>query len=525
MLLWLTDILAYSQPNDSVLAVLDRELLQADHYVDLKIEKIYRLRQQLKNESLDAGRKLSLYQNISDEYRSFHFDSAFKYTRELNQLAYRFGNQTMINISKVKMAFILQSSGMFKESIDTLFSVDNTLLEGTTLLSYFTTAALSYYSLSDLLDDYYHPVYEQKAALYVDSILMVAPGNSYEQLYFRGLRNVRQGNFEDALPDLKVLQKDVTPDLHKQAIVNSTMSDIYINLGENQTAIDLLARSAIFDIRSATRETAAILNLANLLYQQGDIQRAYIYTKRALEDANFYGARHRKIQVGSILPIIEEEMMNIVERQKRRLLFYSVISTVLVFVVVVSFIVIQRQLQKIKKAERKLHEANRSLSTINRKLVEANKIKEEYLGYYFSLTSVYIEKLEKLKFSLESSLGENNLKKTEYIAREIDPQKERAKLYEGFDSVFLKLFPDFISEFNALLNEGDRITPGEGELLTTDLRIFALTRLGISENDKIARILDFSVNTIYTYKTRIRKKAIVPNEEFERKIMEIKVFK
>lgn len=51
---------------------------------------------------------------------------------------------------------------------------------------------------------------------------------------------------------------------------------------------------------------------------------------------------------------------------------------------------------------------------------------------------------------------------------------------------------------------------------------FALIRMGISENDKIAKIRGFSVNTIYTYKTKIKNKALVPNEEFEQHIMEIR---
>lgn len=509
---------------DSLLLRLDRELDKVDHYVNLKEAQIAELKRQLNEEEPDTPERIHLMGSIAEAYKLYHYDSAFFYTRLLNELAHRNHSDEMIAISKIDLTFIFISSGMFKEASDTLLSIDIKRLPEEVRLPYYRVATLYYFGLADLQDAYFHSIYENLAGQYVDSVLELTESGSYDHLYFRGLRYVRDGNFRAGMADLSELRRVVDLTVHQRAIVSSTMSDIYINQGNDTKAIELLAEASICDIMTATRETAAILNLANILFRNDDIERAYTYTRRALEDANIYGARHRKIQVGRILPIIEEEKIKIVESQKRLLLLYAVFSTLLVLVIVVSVVVIQRQLAKIKKADWALHLANDSLSFTNKKLVESNRIKDEYLGYYFNVISNYIEKIENLKTSLEKSLENDKYDTARYIAASINPKKERTKLYKGFDSVFLNLFPGFIEDFNALFKEEERIQPDENELLNTNLRIFALIRLGINENDKIAGILDLSVNTIYTYKTKIRNKSIVPNEEFEKRIMEISFF-
>ena len=411
---------------------------------------------------------------------------------------------------------------MFKEAFDSLNTVDGNNLDESLKIEYYKLLSILYYGLADLKDRHYFPVYEAKGHQYIDSVVKYSFSGSYNLLYHRGLRNTRKSRIEEGLDDLSRLMKRDSLTLHQKAIIASTLSDIYLQMDETDKGITLLAEAAIYDIRSATKETAAILTLADILYQQGDIKRAYTYTKKALEDANFYGARHRKIQVGTILPIIEEEKINTVESQKRLLIIYAVIVTILSISVVVFVFIILKQLRKLKKADKKIIETNVALQDTNHKLLEANKIKEEYIGYYFNINSDYLEKIEKFKRSIDKNLMAHKYDNLKFIVNSIDLKKERTELYQNFDKVFLKLFPDFISSFNALFKVEDQIKLSENELLNTDLRIFALIRMGITENDKIAKILEFSVNTIYAYKTKIKNKSIVPNEEFEKKIMAIK---
>ena len=277
----------------------------------------------------------------------------------------------------------------------------------------------------------------------------------------------------------------------------------------------MLAKAAIADIKSSVKETVALRNLSDLIYKKGDVKTAYRYIKLALEDATFYNARHRKIEIASILPIIEGEKLNTVEKQKTLLLAYSGLISILTIIVIVFLIIIFRQLKRLKQARQMILDANSSLTETNHKLLEANKIKETYIGIFFNTNSEFIDKIEKLQRDISRKLTTNQIDDIKNILKNIELKKERESLYHTFDKVFLKLFPDFVQEFNKLFNEEDRIELKDKELLNTDLRIFALIRIGIDDNEKIAKILEYSVNTIYTYKTKIKNKSIVANEEFE----------
>lgn len=518
-------ILSYSTNakviTDSLLLVLDNELELETKYVDNKIERISILMEQLQSNDKELSLQYDLDSIIYEEYKSFNYDSAFSYIIKLQNTAYLLNEESKIASTKIKQGFIFLSSGMFKEAFDTLNTIQNSTLSKTQNIDYNALMAVLYYGMADLKDRFYAPIYEAKGDQYVDSVLKHSEPNTYNFLYYRGLRFARKSDLQKGLNDLDQLIKIDSLSFHQKAIIASTLSDIYIKMGKQDRALQLLSKASIYDIRSATKETTAILHLADILYQERDIKRAYTYTKKALNDANFYGARHRKIQVGTILPIIEEEKINTVERQKRLLLLYSVLATILSIVVAVFIFITLKQLRKLRKADKKIVETNRILNETNHRLMEANKIKEEYIGYYFNIISDYIDKIEKLKNSIERNLLSNRIENIRFIANNIDLKKERAELYKSFDKVFLKIFPDFITDYNALFKKEDQVKLSDNELLNNDLRIFALIRMGISENDKIAKILEFSVNTIYTYKTRIKNKSLVSNEEFEKKIMEI----
>ncbi|HTE32992.1 MAG TPA: DUF6377 domain-containing protein, partial [Chryseolinea sp.] len=178
--------------------------------------------------------------------------------------------------------------------------------------------------------------------------------------------------------------------------------------------------------------------------------------------------------------------------------------------------------KSIQAANLTLHEANKQLHEVNKHLMEANKIKEEYIGYYFNINSEYLMKISAFKQAIDNKLMAKKYDDIRFVVNNINLKKEREELYVSFDKVFLKLFPDFVSTFNSFFGEEDRVVLKDGQLLNTELRIFALIRMGIHDTEKIAKILDYSINTIYNYKARIKSKSIVPNDLFEAKIMEIK---
>jgi hypothetical protein len=268
--------------------------------------------------------------------------------------------------------------------------------------------------------------------------------------------------------------------------------------------------------------------LADFLHNKGDVKNSYIYIQQAMDDATFYGALQRQARISSILPIIEAQWIDQIEHQKMLLYIYSFIITLLVVAVVVFAFIIFRQLKKlriaddiIKAANLSLQENNLALEELNRNLSTANKIKNEYIGYYFNINSIYIEKLESFQKSLEKKLSSKRYEDAQAAVKNLNLENERQQLFHTFDQVFLRLFPDFIKNFNELFAPGEEIYIPEGQLLGTEHRIFALIRMGIHDNDRIAKLLGYSVNTIYSYKNRIKNRSFVPNDDFEHRIMEI----
>jgi tetratricopeptide (TPR) repeat protein len=297
------------------------------------------------------------------------------------------------------------------------------------------------------------------------------------------------------------------------------------------------------DIRSSTKETFATFNLAQLLYEEGDFERASVYIEKAIEDATFYGARQRKMQVSAMLPIIQGAKISYIERQRKLWLTYALIATLVLIILGLLIVVIYKQFNKLKRAEKiisdarnnleqanlQLHRVNETLKSLNTelqdvngKLREANKIKEEYIGYFFNISSVFFEKIVRFKNLIDQKIADRKPDELRMVLNNINMRNEREDLLKSFDKVFLKLFPTFVEEFNKLFNEEDQIILKNDELLNNELRIYALMRMGITENEKIAQILEYSVKTIYAYKTKIRNRTIVPKDEFDKRVMAVK---
>jgi len=519
-----------TQPSPT-LADLNQAIERSAQYDDEKERAIALLKSDLLASRPDDLELLfHRYQPLYEQYKVFNYDSAFRYARGLLRTALRLHDPSRIVYARLKTGFCLLSSGMFKETLDSLKEINITGAPDSLKAEYYALMGRYYYDLGDFDNDAYNtPVYIALGNKYIDSALQLYPPGSFSATYYKGLKAIKTGNRQSAMNHLRELLSRSDLSDHELAVTASTLSDIYINNGQPDTAIQLLIRAAIADIRSSTKETAAIFNLAQLLYKKGDVKNASSYIEAAIRDASFYGARQRKVQVSAILPLIEGEKISRVEAQKRTLVTYSVITTLLLLIVIVLAIVIFRQVNKLKIAQRKITEAHEKLQAANgrlleanNKLSEANKIKEEYIGYFFNADSEFFAKVEKFKKSLEQKIAYRRWEDLISLVNNTDLKKEKEELLQNFDKIFLKLFPDFIQGFNTLFKEEDRIQLKDHEFLNTDLRIFALIRMGIHENEKIARILEYSVNTINTYKTRIKNKSIVPNEEFEQRIMEIK---
>jgi tetratricopeptide (TPR) repeat protein len=515
-------------PADSLLNKLNAILINKEVFVKQKQRRIENLSRQVLR-TRDVNGRYTLYQMLFEEYKAFSYDSAYNYAKKLQTTAGQLNDPVKQALARMDLAFTLISSGMFKETLETLNQVDTKLFTDSNKIAYYFLKGRSYFDLSDFdRNPDYSALYNPKGIQCIDSALRLSKPGSYNFLTLSGLKDLRTGNYIAGVKDYTTLLNlpNLTP--HQYAVNACSLSYIYQVQGKQDESIALLIKAAIADIQSATKETVAIYKLADYLYKKGDLKNAYTYINQAMDEAIFYGARHRQVTISSILPIIESQRISTVEQQRRSLFIYSSIITLLVIFVVVFAVIIFRQLKKlriaddiIKVANTSLQENNKALEELNRNLSTANKIKNEYIGYYFNINSIYIEKLESFQKSLDKKLSSKRYEDAQAAVKNLNLENERHQLFHTFDKVFLRLFPDFIKEFNSLFNDGEEIQISEGQLVGTEHRIFALIRMGIHDNDRIAKLLGYSVNTIYSYKNRIKNRSFIANDEFEDRIMQI----
>jgi hypothetical protein len=509
--------------NDSLISVLKREISQREIYVNEKLERIDRLKTALsKTRKDDVEARFEIYNGLYHQYKTFIYDSGFQYAKKLVATAFNTKDKSRIGYARVKLGFILISSGMFKETFDSLKNVEVKYLVDSTRIDYYRLLSRAYSDLNIYNNDqHYRNFYLKLDQQYLDSAISISKPGSFHRYYFGAVKNIYLKKFETSIGLIDTLLGTQKLTLPQMAVNYYDLSNAHRFMGDEKRSVQFMIMSSLADIRAATKETAAMHTLARMLYDMGDTENAYVFIKQALDDAEFYGARQRKVEIMSILPLIASARLSSVDEQRKVWFVYSAGLTVLILLVVVFSIIVSKQVKRLKAAEAVIRHANLNLQEINHKLIEADKIKEEYIGYYFSNNSQYIDKIESFKNSIDQKLQTRKVDDIRYLVNTINPVHEREELYFNFDKIFVKLFPDFVQIFNSYFEPENRIVLKENQLLNTELRIFALIRLGIHDAEKIAKILGYSVNTIYSYKNRVKSKSILPNEEFEMRIMEI----
>jgi len=281
-----------------------------------------------------------------------------------------------------------------------------------------------------------------------------------------------------------------------------------------------LILAATADVESAVKENEALLSLAINLYNKGDVNRAYSYIRVALDDALFYNARFKNSVIAKVQPIIEDSYLQKIRYQQKNLRIYSILTSLFVLILIIALIFIYKQVIALSKARKELRKANEDLLHLNQKLDEANIIKERYLGYFMNQCSVYVNKLHTYKKNVYLKIKTGQIDSLKRPSSS-DLEKEIDELRTNFDKAFLKLYPNFVSEFNSLLKPQERFVLEDVGQLNTELRIFALIKLGITDVSQIADFLSYSVQTVYNYKSKVKGKSLIESDQFEEELKKI----
>ncbi len=505
--------------KDSLLRILRIEL-KNKNYDRQKEAKLKSIRISLNRDSkLSYPQLYSLYEDMMEEYTLYQFDSAHVYVRKMIDISQQHDDWYRIQESNLKLLHILTISGMFKEAYELVSRFDEETVPANLKAVYYDRKARFYEALANYNKDrYYAKQYWAEAEKQFKKMSSASPPNKFERMINLAETPGGTGHWQ---PSAEFYLHFITHSgLSDHGIAMVAMRLSYYYSGDDR--IMFLALSAINDIRSSTKDTQAILRLGEVLYKSGDLKMAYECINKSISDAEFYSARSHKIDIQNILPLIAGKTIMETERQRDKSIIYSLIFAVIVVIVVCILFIVFIQLKKIKVSDRLISQQNDQLASINLKLMEHTRINEEYIGFFFKKSFSYISMLENLKRSVERKIKVKKFDDALEITTAVQIGRERQYLYNTLDQIFLKLLPNFIPAFNELLKPEDQIWPEKEESLNTVLRIFALIRLGVKDDETIAGILDYSVSTIYTYKIRTRAKAIIKGEEFDKRIMNIK---
>ncbi|MBO4250269.1 MAG: hypothetical protein J5884_03330 [Paludibacteraceae bacterium] len=491
---------------------LDLELQQKAYYDRQKHLRIEQIRQ---DPSISTYHKCVL---LFEEYQSFNYDTAFSLVNKMLDEARLLSHPDYQAKAELKRAFIYLSSGLFHESLEVFNSINPATLCKDDRIYYYTNYARLKYDMADYVHGDLSYIYIREGnALSEKALELIEPSDTVLYWSTSALYKLKMNDYARAIEQFKVALACTTITEHEKAIAYSSIAHAYTLQNQTDIADSYLIQAAISDLRSSTKETVALAIVAQRLHQQGDLQHAAYYIRQAMDDAEYYNARHRQLSVGRIMPIIEQEQLLTLEHTNHRIALQSILLYILLTVLLITLIILVNRMLAIRKAQC-------TIQTMNDKLLETNRIKEEYIGSSCCSMSDLITRLERYERFVRRKAQEKRTDELVVIPNYIDAHLCRRDFYKQFDKSFLHIFPNFIRDFNALLREGEELTVKSNELLSTELRIFALIRLGINDNSQISKVLDYSINTVYTYKTRVRNRSDLDNEAFYRAIMNIQSF-
>ncbi len=517
---------------------LDKAIEEADHYVLERENRIKAYKTARRNINDDRA-QYELSRNLYDEYRSYMTDSALHYIGRCIELAMRLNDRIRADECRILMANQCTESGMYHEAMDILNSIDaGDIIDANNERRYYITLAhlyseLGYYCKVPRLQVEYYARQDYYKSL-IDTTRTAVHDD--EALQIRELEHYAAGDAMGALHYSDLRLKQVKEGTHGYAIVSFYRYLDYAQLGDSIMARYWVTQSALSDVQNAVMDQGAMWELANLLMADGDIDRAYRYIHYAWQCAGKFNTRKRNNQISPVLTAISDNYEASLKQANRLLLVLAIVSSLLAVMLLCILFYSNSQRKKLAHARNKLSENNQRLAQLNSqlselndqlrdtniKLGESNRVKEEYVGRFIHLCSFYIDRLDEMRKHVNKMVKSKDLNALlKYTSDNELRDKNLTELYEMFDSTFLHLFPNFVDDFNALLRPECRITLPDPGVLNTDVRIFALIRLGIDDSSRIAEFLHYSVNTIYNYRAKVKNGALGDRENFENKVKAI----
>lgn len=494
---------------EAALEDVDKELDRRDIYLKRRSSRIDSLNRLITELPRRDVRRLDLILQLGDCYAGYLTDSAIVNYERGEALSYRLGELDKSMEFKLKRIAVLPVAGLGAMAVEMYedIPIDSlshdlrvvALEAGRQMYSYQASFFVSYRDEYDRWLDKSIDIQRQ--------LLEELPEGSEKYQFNQGEYFYLTGRPSEAKAVLHDLLDSIPGNTNIAARASHIMSMISKNRGDTDSQIYYLAKSAVADIQSATREMVSLQELGIALYDRQETARAYEYLSVALAYAVDCHASMRILQTSEALPVISAAYRDSLALSRRRL-YFAIGAMALMLVAVITILI-------------KLRKEMAHMEKLQMVLANANRVKEMYMSQFLNLCTIYMNKLNQFCKIAERKISTghaDDLYKMTKSGRFVEEQSQ--EFYDTFDKAFLHIYPTFVADVNALFKPEEKIVLKEGELMNTDLRILAFMRLGVEESTRIAQVLNYSVHTIYAYRNRLKNRAI-DRDNFESEIMKI----
>ena len=503
---------------------LDAILVQSPTYRQRKEDRLDVLRSVFQS-SRDRQTKADVALELGNTYFSYRYDSARFYLNQSLDLADDANDWVRFNAAAVRLGHLDAKAGHFMEAYSTLTSlVDTTILSGEGKVDYL-------YSLYDFSRDLEGNAVEleglplpDRAAISRRILALAAEDSEARQVVIIN-QLLDENRLDEAEEAATKLAGSVAPEDRRYALYAYFLSEIAWRKGDEDEQLVWLVKSAESDLINAVTDYASLTTIAQMMTGR-DMDRAFRYMRVAQDDAIFYNGMLRPWQMSQSFNIIQKAYEDTQRSTTRLTALVAGLLLALLVTLYFAFRMVRKRSRKLTITQKELQEINlqleqrnQELRGLNQEISEAGRIKEVYIGRVLDMMSENVNKMQAYDNHVRLALKQG---KTEQLLKELSistrTEDELQAFYHTFDTTFLALYPNFIEDFNALLREDARVYPKKGEMLCTELRIFALIRLGIEDSVRIASLLHYSVSTIYNYKVKVKNGALGDRDTFEERV-------
>lgn len=500
--------------HDVMIERLDSFISQRASFSKKKEHKLDALKRQVAL-SNDAGR-LKLYGELYKEYYTYSYDSAMVYVRREYDTAVKQKKKDYQLLALIHRAMLMSIGGYYYHAKELLDSVGQQQLPKSLLYDYHYT----FYWLYAYLGDYskgseYSKSYSRLHKNHLHLALQYYPNKHSAQYYYLLAENIyyNGGSTRESTKYYLEAIRRTTVDTRVYASSTYSIARNYKLLGEDKEYEYWLIRAAISDQVCPLKENAALQELAVYLLKK-DKRNAKLATKYiycSMEDAQFYNNRLRMLEISRRLPTIVQVYQKQIENRQKAVSEMGTAMTFLALLLIIGIVFIYRQNGKLNKRGKEIDENNRQLAILNERLKKTDATRGKYMRLFMDLCANYIGKLNDYRKFVARKIKVHQVEDLLHSVQSVKlSDQEAAEFYSQFDRAFMELYPTFLTDINTLLKPDCHLEYSREGGLTTELRIYALVRLGVTESAEIATLLFYSPQTIYNYRTSIRKRAFNP---------------